>query len=68
MITRAKRLWLWLRDCDREGWLYVLRRNTTCRLPFAWVHSRRKVRKYDGGRLPLLCRYCRRIVGHDALG
>jgi hypothetical protein len=68
MIAVKQRPWRWLRDCDRRGWLYALRRHTTCRLPFAWVHSRRKVRKYDSGRYPLLCRYCRAIVGHDAYG
>lgn len=66
-MTPAKRRWLFTLNIRRE-WFYALRRHTTCRLPFAWAHSRRKVRKYDSGRLPLLCRYCRRIVGHDALG
>ena len=41
--------------------LYDLRAATLCR---AGVHCApaRGVRKYDGGRCPVLCRYCYRII------
>jgi hypothetical protein len=41
-----------------------VREHTLCRLG---VHCRpgRRVRKYDGGRLPLLCCYCYEVVGYD---
>lgn len=42
-------------------WHWLLEQ-TTCRL--GW-HSRRKIRKFDGGMLPLLCRHCRVITGWD---
>jgi hypothetical protein len=44
---------------DVPGWV---RENTLCRL--GW-HTRKKQRKFDGGRLPLLCRACYRITGYD---
>lgn len=39
-----------------------LRANTLCRLD---RHCRREkgIKKYDGGRCPVLCRHCRRFIG-----
>lgn len=42
--------------------LDFLLENTRCRL--GW-HSRKTVMKFDGGRLPHLCKYCRLILRYE---
>lgn len=49
----------WRQPREWYGWAAT---RTLCRL--GW-HSRRKIRKFDGGKLPLLCRHCRWITGYD---
>jgi hypothetical protein len=49
----------WRHPRQAYGWVAA---HTLCRL--GW-HSRRKIRKFDGGKLPLLCAHCRLIVGWD---
>jgi len=41
-----------------------LREATLCKLGLH-CRKRKMVMKFDGGKLPLLCRYCYLIVGHD---
>jgi len=38
-------------------------RNALCRLG-RHCRPQNQVRKFDGGRCPLLCRHCRKIVGN----
>lgn len=48
---------------DKRQLLYDLRAATLCRLHWHCRPSKR-IMKFDGGRYPLLCRYCYLITGH----
>lgn len=61
---RLHKIRFWIEDnaSTPENFIEWLRSSTLCRLGRHCRPSKRE-RKFDGGKCPLLCCYCRRIVG-----